>query len=115
MQEVKVVYYVIDVSNLFLTILTLIGMWKVFEKANQPGWASMIPIYNTYILIKIAKKPGWWILLYLIPLVNLIIALIVSINVAKNFGKSTAFGLGLTFLPFIFFPILGFGEAKYIS
>jgi hypothetical protein len=80
-----------------------------------PGWGAIIPIYNIYLMCKVAGKPGWWALLYLIPCVNLIIALIVSIDVAKNFGKGTGFGLGLALLSFIFFPILGFSDARYLG
>ena len=98
---------------LVVVVLMIAAMWKVFTKAGQPGWACLIPIYNFYILCKIAGRPGWWLLLMLIPLVNFIIMIIISIDIAKNFGKGVGFGLGLVFLGFIFFPILGFGSAQY--
>ena len=82
-------------------------------KAGQPGWACIVPIYNIYILLRIAGRPGWWLILYLIPLVSIVVAVIVAIDIAKAFGKGTGFGLGLAFLGFIFFPILAFGDAKY--
>lgn len=91
----------------------LFSVWRVFEKAGQPGWAAIIPIYNFYIMIKIANKPGWWLILMLIPLVNLVISILVSIAFANSFGKGVGFGLGLAFLGFIFFPILAFGDAQY--
>lgn len=94
-------------------IFIIASVWKVFEKAGQPGWAAIIPIYNLYIILKIVGRPGWWLLLFLVPLVNFVIAIIVDIDLAKSFGKSAAFGLGLVFLGFIFFPILGFGDAQY--
>ena len=96
-----------------ITLFAIVSMWKVFEKAGQPGWGIFIPIYNLYLLLMIAGKPGWWILLYLIPFVNLVIAIIVSIEIAKNFGKDAAFGLGLAFFGIIFYPILAFGSAEY--
>ncbi|CAG0958880.1 hypothetical protein METP3_00702 [Methanosarcinales archaeon] len=96
-----------------LIILIVAGIWKVFVKAGQPGWAAIIPIYNIYILLKIACKPGWWLILYIIPLVNIIVAIIVTSNISKNFGKGTGFTIGLILLPFIFYPILGFGDATY--
>jgi len=99
--------------QLAIIVLIIVGFWKTFTKAGQPGWASIIPIYNLYIMLKIAGRSGWWILLYIIPLVNIIIAIIVSIDIAKAFGKGTAFGVGLAFLGVIFFPILGFGDATY--
>jgi hypothetical protein len=100
---------------LAIVVLVIAGFWKTFEKAGQPGWGAIIPIYNIYLLCKIAGKPGWWVLLMLIPFVNIIIAILVSIDVAKNFGKGAGFGLGLAFLGFIFYPILGFGSAQYIG
>jgi hypothetical protein len=88
-------------------------MWKVFTKAGQPGWASIIPIYNIYIWCKIVGRPWWWILLMLIPFVNFIVAIILCIDLAKSFGKGVGFGIGLALLGIIFFPILGFGSAQY--
>ena len=94
-------------------ILWIAGLWKVFEKAGEPGWAAIIPIYNLVVLLKIAGKPVWWIILFLIPVVNFIIAILVAIEIAKRFGKGAGFGIGLALLPFIFYPVLGFGDARY--
>jgi hypothetical protein len=96
-----------------LAVVVIAGLWKVFTKAGQPGWAAIIPILNAYILIKVAGKPGWWLLLYLVPIVSIVIAIMVIVGVARNFGKDVGFVLGLIFLPFIFYPILGFGSAQY--
>ena len=98
---------------LAFTILILAAWWKIFTKAGQPGWACIIPIYNLYVWCKIVGRPWWWILLMLIPFVNFIIAIILLIDLAKSFGKGVGFGIGLLLLPFIFFPILGFGSAQY--
>ena len=98
---------------LAVTIFMIAAMWKVLVKAGQPGWGILIPFYNSYLVLKVAGRPGWWLILLFIPLVNIIIELIVSIDIAKNFGKGTGFGLGLFFLGFIFFPILAFGSATY--
>ena len=84
-----------------VVLVILIGMWKVFAKAGQPGWACMVPVYNGIVLLEIAKRPLWWLILFIIPFVNFVAALVVSLDVARNFGKSAAFGLGLAFLPFI--------------
>jgi hypothetical protein len=99
--------------ELAIFILIIAGMWKVFVKAGQPGWAAIVPIYNIIVLLQISGKPVWWILLFLIPVVNLVIAILVGIAIAKNFGKSDAFGVGLGLLGFVFYPILGFGDAQY--
>jgi hypothetical protein len=93
----------------------IVALWKVFEKAGQPGWTAIIPIYNWYILLKVAGKPGWWLILMFIPIANLVIAFIACMGVAENFGKGAGFATGLFFLCFIFFPILAFGEAQYRS
>lgn len=98
---------------LIIAVVVLAGVWKVFTKAGQPGWACIVPIYNAVVLMRIAGRPAWWVLLLFIPVVNLVIEIIVYIDVAKNFGKGTGFGIGLVFLGPIFFPILGFGDAQY--
>ena len=98
---------------LAILIAILAGVWKAFTKAGKPGWGAIIPIYNGILLLEIAGRPIWWIILFFIPLVNLIVAIVVSIDVARNFGKGVGFGLGLAFLGFIFYPILGFGSAQY--
>lgn len=105
--------FLILLIELALIVLVIAGLWKTFAKAGQPGWAAIIPIYNVYILLKIAVRPWWWLLLLLIPLVNIVIAIIVAIDVAKAFGKGAGFGIGLALLGFIFYPILGFGSAAY--
>ncbi|HEY2679727.1 MAG TPA: DUF5684 domain-containing protein [Candidatus Udaeobacter sp.] len=98
---------------LAFTVLMIVACWKIFTKAGQPGWASIIPIYNWYILCKIVGRPGWWVILLLIPFVNFIIGIILCIDLAKSFGKGVGFGIGLVLLSVIFFPILGFGSAQY--
>ena len=100
---------------LAVMILVIAGMWKTFVKAGKPGWACLIPIYNMIVLLEIAGKELWWIVLLLIPVVNIVVAILVAIAVAERFGKGAGFGLGLTFLPMIFYPILGFGDARYQS
>ncbi len=94
-------------------VIVTVGLWKVYEKAGRPGWAAIVPFYNAYILVKIAGRPGWWLVLMFVPLVNMVIAIIVALDVAKAFGKGTGFGIGLALLSFIFYPILGFGDATY--
>jgi len=99
--------------QLAFIILMLASMWKVFVKAGQPGWASLIPIYNAYVFLKIAGKPGWWLLLLFIPLVNLVAGILALIAFVNRFGKGGGYVLGLIFLPFIFYPMLAFGDAQY--
>ena len=96
-----------------VAVIMIAAMWKVFTKAGKPGWASIIPIYNIIVLLSIAGKPTWWFILLLIPIVNLVIAILMYVALAEKFGKGGGFAMGLVFLGFIFFPILGFGGAQY--
>ena len=96
-------------------LLILASWWIIFTKAGKPGWAALIPIYNYIVLLEIVGRPLWWIVLVLIPLVNIIVSVIVCIDNAKSFGKSAAFGIGLWLLSFIFYPLLAFGDAKYVG
>ena len=100
---------------LVFVVVIVASMWKVFVKAGKPGWACIVPIYNLIVLLDIAGKPAWWFLLFMIPFVNFVIAILVSIEVAKAFGKSAGFGVGLALVGVIFYPILGFGDARYIG
>jgi Family of unknown function (DUF5684) len=100
--------------GLAAAIIAIIGGWKTFEKAGQPGWACIIPIFNVYIMLKIAGRPGWWLLLYLIPIVNIVIAIIVAIDIAKAFGQGPMFGFLLLFVfAVIGYLVLGFGNYQY--
>jgi hypothetical protein len=98
---------------LALVIATIAGLWKVFEKAGKPGWAAIIPIYNLWIWIQICGRQWWWILLFLIPIVSLVIAIILCIDLVKKFGQPGWHALGLIFVGFIYLPWLGFGPATY--
>ncbi len=101
--------------TLGVTLLQLAGMWKVFEKANQPGWGALVPILNIFYLLEIADKETWWLILFVIPGISIIASIVVLIDVAKNFGKGPGYGLGLVFLAPIFWPLLGFGDDKYVG
>lgn len=94
-------------------LLTIIAHWKIFTKAGKPGWASIVPLYNLYILFQIAGYNGWLFLLLLIPFVNVVMMVLVCIRLAKDFGKGYGFALGLLFLNTVFTLILGLGSSKY--
>ncbi len=99
--------------NLLVVVGVIAGIWKVFVKANKPGWAALVPIYNLFVMAEVGGKPSWWAILMFVPLVNLIVLVLICMGVAKNFGKSELYGIGLALLGFIFFPLLGFSDAKY--
>ncbi len=101
------------IGPLFLVVIAIIEWWMLFVKAGKPGWASIVPIYNVYTLIKISGHSGWWLIFMLIPIVNIIAGIIIWIDVAKKFGKGVGFGIGLIFLNFIFAGILAFGSSTY--
>jgi len=103
----------IIIFTIMVSVIEIVGAWFMFQKAGEPGWAAIIPIYNYLIGIKIAGKPWWYILLMLIPIVNLVIYIIILNGLSKSFGKGTGFTVGLFFFRFIFIPILGFGNAVY--
>ncbi len=98
---------------LAVLLLMIISFWRVFEKAGEPGWACLVPIYNLVVLLNMAGKPIWWLLLLFIPLVGLIISLLIHIAVAERFGKGALFGLGLFLFGFIFWPVLAFDDSAY--
>lgn len=87
--------------------------WRIFEKAGKPGWAALIPIYNAVVLMEIVGRPWWWVLLFFIPLVNIVVGFIVALDLSRSFGHDVAFAIGLFLLSFIFYPILAFGGDSY--
>ena len=91
----------------------LAGMWRIFEKAGRPGWAVIVPIYGMVVLLRITNQSMWWMLLVLIPGVNVVAWFIINLNVAWRFGKDLGYAFALTLLPGIVYPILGFGSARY--
>jgi hypothetical protein len=96
-------------------VLMLASMWIVYAKAGKPGWAAIVPIYNIIVLLEIVGKPWWWLLLMFVPLANIVILIMVYHNLSLSFGKDVGFTIGLILLGIIFFPILAFGDAKYVG
>jgi len=96
-----------------IAVLLIASWWTIFSKAGQPGWACIIPIYNIIVFLNVIGKPWWWLILFIIPFIN-IIFVIWSLNLlSKSFGKNEGFTVGLLFLNIIFIPILAFGDSKY--
>ena len=104
---------VVVILELALAVLTIAGMWKTFGKAGRPGWAAIIPIYNIIVWLKVVGRPTWWVLLFLIPCIQVVPLAIVCIDTARSFGQSVGYGIGLFLLSFVFWPMLGFGSAEY--
>jgi len=101
----------------YLAILVLIvaSMWRLFTKAGEEGWKSIIPIYNTIVILELVGRPAWWFLLFFIPIAGIVFMIIVMLDLARSFGQGTGFGVGLALLPIVFAPMLGFGLARYVG
>lgn len=98
---------------LVIVFLLIVPEWKIYTKAGQPGWAVLIPIYNIIVMLQIIRKPLWWIIMFFIPLVNIVFLIMTYDGLSRAFGKGIGTTLGLLFLPIIFVPILGYGSAEY--
>jgi Family of unknown function (DUF5684) len=104
-----------NLISLLLWGIVIVSTWKIYQKAGQPGWASIIPFYNYIVGLRIVGRPWWWLLLLLVPVVNVVIFIVLALDLAKSFGKGTGFGIGLILLWFIFLPILAFGSDHYVG
>jgi Family of unknown function (DUF5684) len=96
-------------------VLIIAGWWKMFTKAGEAGWQSIIPIWNIIVVLKIIGRPWWWIILLLIPCVGFVIWILIMLDLAKSFAKGVGFAIGLIILQPIFAIILGFGDARYVG
>lgn len=108
----SIIYAIVCIA---LVVLIYAGLWKTFVKAGKPGWACIVPFYNAYCLFDIAFGNGWLFLLTFVPCVSFVMMIIAYVKLAKAFGKGGGFAVGLIFLPFIFIPMLGFGDAQYMG
>lgn len=94
-------------------ILMFAGMWSTLRKANLPGWGALVPAYNLYLFVRASGLSGVWFLYCLIPVFNIYAIIKIYARFGARFGMGIAFSLGLLLLPFVFFPVLGFGSARY--
>ncbi|MCK5843870.1 MAG: hypothetical protein KAG97_04125, partial [Victivallales bacterium] len=99
--------------GLIFSLVFIIATWKVFTKAGQPGWAAIVPIYNMIVLWQISRQPVWALVFCFLPFLNIVGTIMISLGVAKSFGKGGGFGIGLWLFSIIFYPILGFGSSEY--
>jgi hypothetical protein len=96
-------------------VLVFVSLWKIFEKAGKPGWAGIVPIYNIIVWLEIVGRPIWWIVLMFVPCVSIVVGILLCIDLAKAFGKDAGYGVGMALLPFVFFPMLAFSDARYVG
>jgi hypothetical protein len=104
---------VLGLVYLAVIALAIASLWVIFTKAGQPGWAALVPIYNVIVLLQIVGRPVWWVVLMLIPCVGIVVSVLVILDLAKSFGQSVGFAVGMLLLPFVFMPMLAFGDARY--
>lgn len=103
---------VILVVYLAFVGLMIASIWTIFTKSGKPGWAAIVPIYNIIVMLEIAKKPMWWILLFLVPIANIVVAVMMWNEIVKSFGRTSAFTVGLILLAPVFLPMLAFGSGN---
>ncbi len=98
-------------------IVMAISLGKLFAKAHKPSWAAIVPIYNTMVQLEIAGRPTWWLLLLLfVPFLNLWVSIVLMLDFAKSYGKSTNYGIFMAILPVVAFPMLAFSkDTKYVG
>jgi len=100
---------------LAVVVLVFVSLWKIFEKAGKPGWAGIVPIYNIIVWLELVGRPIWWIVLMFVPCVSIVVGILLCIDLAKAFGKDAGYGVGMALLPFVFFPMLAFSDARYVG
>jgi hypothetical protein len=105
-----------------MVVVMIVCQWVIFKKAGKPGWAAIVPIYNFIVLLEIINRPIWWIAALfagVIPvvggLITLLFTIVIAIDLAKSFGKSTGFGILIALVPVVGYPILAFGSSQYIE
>lgn len=115
MEDVSVgAYSFIFTFGLIIYLVFVLSLWQIFNKAGEKGWYSLIPIYNVYVLTKIANQPVWVFILLYVPVIQIVASIMLAIALAKSFSKSTLFAIvGLVLFPYFGYMILGWGDAQY--
>ena len=101
--------------SLMIALFFIFCYWKLFTKAGKPGWAALIPNHNIVVQLELIGRPGWWYFLFLVPILNIVVGIMMILELVQAFGKDTAFGCLTIFFPYIMIPILALGDAKYLG
>ena len=109
--QISFACYLIVTTIIFLIVV----YWRVHAKAGWPGWTVFVPIYNTYVDVKIAGKPGWWLVLLFLPIAQFVAIFLMCLSMAERFDKSAWFGLGLFLFPPVFLTALAFDDSQYVG
>ena len=100
---------------LAFVVLMFASIWKLFAKADKPGWACLVPLYNIIVWLNIVGRPWWYLFFLVFPVTAVVLWAIMAFGTARSFNRGILFALGVTFLPFIFIPIVGLGGSEYIG
>ena len=109
------VYNVIVLLSLALIVFIIASVWRLFKKAGKPGWAALVPFYNTWVLVEVAKLSAVWFVLTFIPIVSIVALVVIYNGVSKAFGKGVGTTVLMVFFPYVMFPYLAFGKAQYVG
>lgn len=97
------------ILTILFFILTVVSLYKIFQKAGKKGWESLIPMYNLWIWLKIIDKPAWWFAFLLVPYINVFVLLLMIVEILKCFEKNGLGAQALSVLvPFFYLPWLAF-------
>ena len=113
--EFLIYWIILGIIVILLIALTFISLSKVFKKANRSGISAFMPFYNIYVLVELANLPKSYFFLGIIPIINIPFLCKINMEIAKLFKKSPMYGIGITFLPFIYLPLLAFSDSEYIG
>ncbi|HWJ86156.1 MAG TPA: DUF5684 domain-containing protein [Cellulomonas sp.] len=103
------------IGGLIGYLIVSLGFMGIFAKAGEAGWQGFVPIWNTFVLLKISGKPLWWFVLLLIPIVNIVVLIFVYSGLSLAFGHGAGFTIGLFFFSIIFIYILWLGSSRYVG
>ena len=103
------------IVSIAIFFMLVASMWQLFTKAGQAGWKCLVPVLGALVYLKITGRPWWWLLLFLIPGVNLIPGVMTCFDLARVYGKGAGVGWGLLLFGPIFFMVLAFGDARYVG
>lgn len=72
---------------LIVQVIHFAGTWKLYVKAGRKSWEAIVPVYNAIVLLKILKRPTWWVILLFIPIINLLMFPVIWVETVRSFGK----------------------------
>ena len=103
------------ITLILIVVFSYAGLWGIFKKAGRPGWASIIPVYSDIVLLQMADRPIWWLFLLFLPFVNIIFNIVIWLDILRAFRKPQWHIILAVFLPFLYFPYLGFSDSEYFK